>query len=241
MTSTPEIIQLDLNGRAVRVEVYHPAGNSAVPGILYLHEIYGVIDAYREDARELASQGYLVYLPDLYSNGFAGGYCLRAAVHAAGRRNAVSNPLFQEIAALIRLIRSAPRCNGKLGMIGMCLTGGFVIQAAMREGVEAPVIYHHSLGLHGAGIPGDEEADLINVSRLQGHWSRIDPFCPARRRHRLKQLLGERLDDYVYDIPHGFRSLARSTESAALAWQRTSDFFAQHLGLNTQRITATDV
>ena len=240
MKRSYELAEYRLNGRTVHVEIYRPRSTPVTPAILYLHEIYGVIDAYREDAEELASRGYRVFLPNLYSGGMARKYCVRAAVTSAGRLNSAISPLYKEIAELLRIMRAEPSCDGTLGMIGMCLTGGFVIQAAMREGVEAPVIYHHSLGLQGAGVPSDEEPELAKIQRMQGHWSRVDPFCPAPRRERLKRLLGDRLDDFVYNIPHGFRSLARKTDASALAWRRTLAFFDQNLGSNAHRSTATE-
>lgn len=229
MSQTPEVINRCLNGRDIEIEIYRPKGKPVAAGILYLHEIYGVIAPYREDAQALADAGYLVYLPNLYSGDSGRKYCVRAIVNTVGRVNSADSPLYKEIAELIELQKQDPACNGQLGMIGMCLTGGYVIQAAMREGIEAPVIFHHSLGREGAGIPHNEEAELANVKRLQGHWSRVDPFCPKQRRQRLKTLLGDRLDDHVYNIPHGFRSLARKTKASALAWQRTLAFFEQHL------------
>lgn len=219
---------IGVNGRNINVEIYRPENGSRAPGILYLHEVFGMLDVYREDARELASRGYVVYLPDLYS-GNAGGYCIRAIVASAGRNNHSGNPLMQEIHALLDAVKLDGSCNGKIGMLGMCLTGGFVIQAALREDMIAPVLYHHSLGVEGAGVPRSEEDSLVNIKRLQGHWSKVDPFCPRQRRERLKTILGDRLDAHVYNIPHGFRSSARATRSAQLAWERTLAFFDQHL------------
>ncbi len=217
-----------VGSRNIDVEVYSPAKDGPAPGILYLHEIMGLNKGYRADARELAERGYVVYLPDLYG-GDARGYCVRAAVTSVARNNSASNPLFAEINALLDALKADPACNGKLGMLGMCLTGGFVIQAAMRPDMEAPVLYHHSFGLQGAGVPYAEESGLQQIKRLQGHWSRIDPFCPAKRRQRLIDKLGERMDAHVYNIPHGFRSIARKTKASALAWERTLAFYDQHL------------
>ena len=93
----------------------------------------------------------------------------------------------------------------------------------------APVVYHHSLGMEGAGVPRDEEAGLDKIQRLQGHWSRVDPFCPAARRDRLINKLGDRVEAHVYNIPHGFRSGSRLTQGSKLAWQRTLRFFDEHL------------
>ena len=82
-------------------------------------------------------------------------------------------------------------------------------------------------------MPDDEKAGLARIKRMQGHWSRVDPFCPARRRQRLQDALGDRLDAHIYNIPHGFRSTARKLPAAQLAWQRTLAFYDRHL--NTPR------
>ena len=87
---------------------FRPPGEGPAPGALYLHEIYGLFDAYREDARELASRGYLVFLPDLYSDAGKRDYCVRALVRAAGRRNSGDNPLYREISDLIEHLATSP-------------------------------------------------------------------------------------------------------------------------------------
>lgn len=228
MTVTSSVLKLMANGREITVERYLPPGGGPAPGVLYLHEIFGLLDCYREDARELASRGYVVWLPDLFS-GRAIDYCVRAAVRSVGRINSASSPLYREIDALLDQLKQDDACNGRLGIIGMCLTGGFVIQAAMRDDMEAPVVYHHSFGQQGAGLPLKEEDGLATVKRMQGHWSRVDPFCPKKRRERLKDLLGDRLDAHVYNIPHGFRSAGRGTRDGKTAWERTLAFFDRHL------------
>ena len=223
-----KIVPVTLKNRTIQLEVYQPATPNKAPGILYLHELFGLLDFYRKDALELARRGYLVYLPDMYS-GKKINYCVSSMVHEAGRQNRSDNPLLQEVNDLLDRLKQEPACNGKLGMIGMCLTGGFVIQCAMREDVKAPVVYHHSLGMEGAGLPTEEEPQLINVKRMQGHFSKGDVFCPAKRRNRLKDLLGERLESHVYPAPHGFRSVSRGTQSGKQAWKRTLRFFEEHL------------
>ncbi|MGJ8670862.1 MAG: dienelactone hydrolase family protein [Oceanococcus sp.] len=223
-----ELSTLRVNGRDIRLEIYRPESQEPGPGILYLHELYGPLDVYKRDAQELAKQGYLVFLPDLYS-GDAAAYCVRALVPKVARNNAADNPLLKEVHELLDALKADSMCNEKLGVVGMCLTGGYVIQAAMRDDVEAPVVFHHSLGLQGAGIPIVEEENLKSIKRMQGHWSRLDPFCPAKRRNRLQQKLGERLDAHIYNIPHGFRSVARNTAGAQQAWTRTLAFFEEHL------------
>ncbi len=232
--STCEKRSLNLGSRAVDVEVYLPATLGPAPGILLLHELYGLRDWYRDDAKDLAERGYLVYVPNLYTDG-AVRYCIRAMVYESGRKNRSSSALNQEVHAMLDALKADPRCSGSLGMLGACLTGGFVLHMAQRPDMLAPVLFHHSFGLEGAGVPNDESLDGIN--RLQGHWAKKDVFCPARRRERLLSILGDRVEAYVYDMPHGFRSLSRGRPESKQVWERTLAFFERHLIAET---AATD-
>lgn len=221
--------QCQIQGRTMTLDVYRPDNQKLVPGILYLHDIFGLLEVCHTDARELASLGYAVYLPDLFS-GQAIRYCIRSVVISSARNNAADSPLLAEVFELLDQLKAETYCNGRLGVLGQCLSGGFVIQSALRKDVDAPVIYHHSFGQQGAGIPLVEESNLLGIEAVQGHWSSLpDPFCPAKRRDKLKSLLGDRLDDHTYPIPHGFRTSSRSTDSAKLAWKRTLEFFDQQL------------
>lgn len=221
-----EIKKIALANRDIDVEVYAPATPAAAPGILLLHELFGVLDFYREDAQDLADRGYLVYVPNLFTNG-AMRYCIRAFVSAAARNNSANSELNQEMHAMLDALKADPRCNGRLGMLGQCLTGGFVLQMAKRNDMLAPVLYHHSLGMEGSGVPKNESLNGIRL--IQGHWSTIDPICPASKRQKVINELGDRLEAYTYAMPHGFRSLSRALPDAKVVWQRTVDFFDREL------------
>lgn len=222
-----EIKKIKLPKRDIEVEVYAPTNVSeGAPGILLLHELFGLLDVYREDAQDLASRGYLVYVPNLFTDG-AMRYCIRAFVKAAALKNSANSELNQEVHALLDALKTDSQCNGRLGMLGQCLTGGFVIQMAKREDMLAPVVYHHSLGIEGAGIPKSETLDGIRL--IQGHWSNIDPICPSSRRNKLIKGLGERVEAYTYNMPHGFRSVSRTFPEAQVVWNRTLEFFEREL------------
>ena len=226
-----EIKTITLPTRKIEVEVYAPAQSSEkTPAILLLHELFGILDVYREDAQDLANRGYLVYVPNLFSGG-AVKYCIRAMVSKAGRINAADSDMNKEMHVLLDALKADPRSNGRLGMLGQCLTGGYVIQMAKREDMLAPVVYHHSLGIQGAGVPKKESLDDIRI--LQGHWSNVDPFCPTTKRNKLIQQLGDRVEAYTYNMPHGFRSVSRGLPEAKVVWQRTVEFFDRELKQNT--------
>lgn len=225
-----QVIKIHTGIRHIDVEVYAPVQVQKTPvaGILLLHEMMGLLDCYRADAQDLADKGYLVYVPNLYTQG-ATRYCIKAMVHAAGRRNTQSNPLNQEIHALLDALKADSRCNQRLGILGACMTGGFVLHMAQRNDVAAPVVYHHGLGIEGAGIAKEETDSLEKIDRIQGHFANVDIFCTQKKQNTLKAALGERLESYNYNMPHGFRSTARHLSGSKKVWQRTVDFFDTHL------------
>ncbi len=68
-----EIKTITLPTRQIEVEVYAPASSSEkAPAILLLHELFGILDVYREDAQDLADRAIwfmcLIYLVVVQSN-----------------------------------------------------------------------------------------------------------------------------------------------------------------------------
>ena len=220
--------RIDTGRHKIDVHVFPPKNaDHKAPGILYLHELFGIQRGYVEDAQELADAGYLVYLPNLYTNGPL-SYCIRAAVLEF--RNPSTGTLNQEINALLDVLSKDQLCNGALGMVGMCITGGFVLHMAQRKDMQAPVMYHHYLGLFGAGVPKKEEGSLSQIQHIQGHWCKFDLISPERKRKKLKELLSSRLDCQVHPkVKHGIRSQSRDLPEAQKAWDSTKAFFDRHL------------
>jgi carboxymethylenebutenolidase len=223
----PELGAYAVGRRTIDVEVYRPAGGEPAPGVLLLHELFGLTSHVRADARALAREGYLVFAPDLYSDGM-GRYCVRFLFSRAAMANTRDAPEAHEIHALLDHLKAHPACNGRLGMIGMCLTGGFVLQMARRDDLAAPVVYHHSVGRRGSGIPDGDAARVKTL--VQGHFVEGDRLCPRGRVEALAAQLGERLEVNLYaGAGHGLRSAFRHTPAAEEAWQRTLAFFREQL------------
>ena len=105
-----------------------PVDDGPWPGVLVLHESFGLNDDIRQQADRLAAAGYLAVALDLYS---AGGKwrCIRATMRslAAGRGKA-----FEDIDAARRWVAERPDCTGRVGVIGFCMGGGFAIAVAAR-------------------------------------------------------------------------------------------------------------
>ncbi len=216
------------NGRDIDVEIFTPSiGVGPWSGVLLLHELFGLTANVRSDARHLAQSGYLVLAPNLYTDSMS-RYCMKMFFTKDALANRDGSGPTQEIHHCLDMLKKHPSCNGKLGMVGMWLTGGFVLQMACRDDMLAPVVYHHSNGLIDGGLPKSQHAHVKHT--IQGHFAEGDRICPKSRVNTLKKALGDKLEVNYYDnIGHGIRSAFRYTPQSDEAWNRTLEFFSQHL------------
>jgi carboxymethylenebutenolidase len=222
-----EVRRVDLGTRSIDVEVHRPAGDGPWPGVVLLHELYGVTANVRADAADLAEHGYLTWTPDLYTGGQFTRYCIRTFFTVGGLLNR-ETPELEEVGAILDALKADPACNRKLGMIGMCLTGGFVLHMATRDDLAAPIVYHHGQGVWGGGIDAAHARDIRGP--VQGHFATRDLICPRFKVEKLERMLGPRLESHWHEgVGHGLRSRFRHTPAGQEAWRATLGFLDRQL------------
>jgi carboxymethylenebutenolidase len=111
-----------------------PVGDGPWPGVVVLHEAFGLNDDIREHAGRLAAAGYLAVAPDLY-RGQGMRRCLVATFKAL---SAEEGRPFEDIDAVRRELAARPDCTGKVGVIGFCMGGKFALLTAKDFDVSAP-------------------------------------------------------------------------------------------------------
>jgi carboxymethylenebutenolidase len=57
------------DGSTLHAELFAPVGEGPHPGVVVLHESFGLNDDMRRIARRFADAGYAALAPDLYSHG----------------------------------------------------------------------------------------------------------------------------------------------------------------------------
>ncbi len=198
-----------------------------LPGVVVIHENRG-LNAHIEDVtRRMALAGFLAMAPDFLSP--AGGTPqdedqARELIGKLDPAQTVANAK-----AALEALRGQSGSNGKVGAVGFCWGGGLVnqIAAAVPE-LGAGVAYY--------GRQPDAAAAAAIKAPLMLHYAgldeRINAGIPAYE--EALKAAGANYQLFMYEgVNHAFNndtSAARYDEAAAsLAWDRTIDFFKQHL------------
>jgi carboxymethylenebutenolidase len=226
-----EKIQIQLQHRNIDAYYFEAAGNRKRPGIIFLPDLAGVKEVNLQSAEILCKEGnYNIVIPDLYSGGTSlQKYCVQFLMNEMVRNNSAdNNPPLAEFFELLDHFKTFDNVDEEqIGVIGQCLTGGFVLHAAIRREVKAPVVFHHSFGRSGSGMPKNCSALVEN--KIQGHFVYLDAFCPPNRIKQLKTELGDKLESYMYALPHGIPHLFFNTTQGKKAFDRMMTFFKSQL------------
>jgi carboxymethylenebutenolidase len=114
-----------------------PTGIGPWPGVVMLHEIFGLNDVMRRHADRLAALGYLTLVVDLFS---AGGTarCLVSTMLAMVRGQGRA---FADISAARESLAASADCTGRIGIIGFCMGGSFALLSAKADYDAAAINY----------------------------------------------------------------------------------------------------
>lgn len=195
------------------------------PGLVLAQEIFGVNPTMRAMADQLAEEGYVVLVPDLFWRqkpnlelGYTPEDWQRAFAYYQGFDE---NRGVQDIQASITALRHSPHTRGGVGVLGFCLGGKLAYLAACRTDADVCV------GYYGVGIENAlDEASHVRVP-LTLHLAGRDPYCPPEAQQRIAQALHKRAGVSVHVYPEADHAFARlggdhfHKPSALMAHQRT--------------------
>ena len=207
--------------------------NAPHAAIIVVPEIFGVNAGIRRKCDDWAGLGYLALAPDIFWR-FAPGVELDPDVpeqlqEAFGYfQQYDADAGVKDIEAAIHHLRRNEGC-AKVGLVGFCLGGRLAYMAAARTDISASVGYY--------GVMIDQ---MLNESHaiahpLMLHIPTADHFVGPEAQAAIHAGLDDHPKVALHDYPgldHGFAAETgdrRDEAGAALADQRTREFFARHL------------
>ena len=231
MTTEPLVLDLSVDGGTLPVHVWRPEAGSG-PGIVLVQEIFGVSPYIRDRAADLAAQGYVVFVPDLYWRLEEPPLDERAPdllPQAMARMQRLPwEDAVADTAAALRRLREDGSVVGKVGLLGFCYGGGVAFAVAAANPVDALVSYY------GSALPNLLDlAPAVTAPSLH-HVGEADSYLPMDVVGRVRDAVdGEDVEFHTYPgADHAFdntRPEFHHPEASALAWQRTLDFLDRQL------------
>jgi len=224
-----EVTYARVDGEPVTGFVARPRGaGPGTPGVIVIHEWWGLNDNIRQVTERLAAEGYVALAVDLYGGESASDpknamRLMGALQDAPGR----ANENLRQAYGWLEQEAGARR----IGVIGWCLGGQWSLRTAllMPRSIDAAVIYYGSLNT-------DADALATLEMPVMGNFAEDDPLIPLGEVRAFEETLaslGKTVDVKIYeDAKHAFSNPSGTAYDAAAAkdaWGRSIGFFRRHL------------
>lgn len=226
-------VDIPVPSGTIRGYLATPEGQGPWPGVVVLHEIFGLTDDIKKQADRFAANGYLALAPDLYDWGNS-ARCLTATLRTLfnGKGRALD-----DIQGCRTLLADRDDCTGRVGVIGFCMGGGLALLVS-PQGFQAAAPNY-------GDVPRRPAEQLRGTCPVVASYGYKDRRLRGSAEKLDKVLTDLGVDHDVKEYPtakHGFlfehTGKLRWTEpmmvqydaaAADDAWQRIFTFFDQHL------------
>jgi carboxymethylenebutenolidase len=228
------------DGAGLHADYFPAAGKGPHPGVVVLHESFGLNDDIRRLAGRFAEAGYAALAPSLYSHGTRLVCLSRVMIDMV--RGAISREI-DDIHAVREALASRDEVDAeRIAVAGFCQGGGFALIAAARPGFSAAAVNY--------GVVPSDRSWLDGVCPVVASYGARDRF--------VGRSMADRLEDHLsaLGVPHDVKSyeqaghsffskvdgwqglLARiptgmgvgyQEEAAEDGWQRILAFFDEHV------------
>ena len=195
------------------------------PGVIVIQEWWGLTDHIADVCERFAREGFVALAPDLF-----GG---RTAHDADGAMELMTSLPFDQAArdlggAVDFLLAHEAVTSSKVGAVGFCMGGGFVLLLAAQQGDRVGA----AVPFYGVG-PAVPKAYAGLTAAVQGHYGERDDFYPAAdaraQEAQIRSESGAEVEFFFYDAGHAFYNDSNAlgtydSDDARLAWDRTTSF-----------------
>lgn len=205
-----------------------PTGSG--PGVIVIQEWWGLDDHIAAITDRLAAAGFVAFAPDLY-----GGRVAHDTDEAGQMMSEL--PVDQaatDLGGAVDYLLAHEGVTGtKVGAVGFCMGGGFVLLLAAQQGDKVGA----AVPFYGVG-PAVPQTYTGITAAVQGHYGEQDGFYPVEQAQaqevQIRTESGADVQFYYYPAGHAFHNDENKLgtydeQSAAAAWSRCVDFLTSHL------------
>ena len=209
------------------------------PNVVIMHEVFGLDEPALQLGIDLSDQ-FRVHLPLLFgapgasSNTAWISACIRREIFVFATRR--TSPIVDWLRALCRKVRNDAGHEG-VGVIGMCLTGGFALTLVADESVLAPVVAQASIPFlprPALGMSPQDANEVAKRTRELGHHCVLalryegDCIAPYGKIESMRDMIGSALHYVRLD---GSQHSTLTQSRHATAFRATREFLARRLGV----------
>ena len=197
------------------------------PGVIVIHEWWGLNDWVKEQTQKIAEQGYVVLAVDLYRGKTATD---PNEAHEL-MRGLPQDRAVRDMQAAFDYLAARKDVTGRIGSVGWCMGGGYSLQLAIHQPRLAACVVNYG------ALPTDpNDIQQIGAPVLGNFGGQDHGITPADVKAFQKSLtaLGRYVDIKIYDdAGHAFENPNNQTgykpADAADAWARTIAFLKKAL------------
>jgi carboxymethylenebutenolidase len=205
-----------------------PSGTG--PGVIVIQEWWGLTDHIADVTDRLAAEGFVALAPDLYGGKVAhdGEEAMTLMMELPMDRAA------RDLSGAVDfLLGHEAVTSSKVGAIGFCMGGGFVLMLAAQQGDKVGA----AVPFYGVG-PAVPEQFAGLTAAVQGHYGEQDQMYPVdaarEQEEQIRRESGAEVEFFYYPAGHAFHNDhdhlgTYDPENAKLAWQRSVDFLRAKL------------
>ncbi|NWO10967.1 dienelactone hydrolase family protein [Chromohalobacter salexigens] len=228
----PRAIEIPAADGTIDAHIFTP-GNAArpLPAVVLFTDIGGLRPCYHEKAQRLADNGYAVLIPNVYYRDASGhivseGKSFRdpdvrpTLLEYAGHLTPEAQS--RDFVALLNCIDNEPEfANGKIGVVGYCMTGAFALRmAAEHANRVAAAAGFHSARLAEADDPNSPVNVVGNIEgRVYFGHADKDELLPPEQIARLDEALATAGVHFTTELykgaAHGFTAKDAPSYDAA--------------------------
>jgi carboxymethylenebutenolidase len=213
----------------VQAVIYTPEGKGPFPGIVVIHEWWGLNDWVKEQASKLSDQGYVALAIDLYRGKVA---TTPDEAHEI-MRGVPEDRALRDLHAAVEFLKAQSNVKkDRIASIGWCMGGGYSLDVALQEPTLTTAVINYG---HWASDSESVTKIKASILGLFGGQDRGIPVDDVRKFEQALKQQGNKVEIVIYpDAGHAFENPNNKTgyraDDAADAWKRTVKFLADTLG-----------